>query len=328
MVKITCSAAFVIVCFGASVALGTEPGAAKPQPEAAPTTTDPLAGPRVREGGSSDRPAGAPTLIERTFEGKLKRYDTRIEEAAAERLDLSPAERESVNAILAARAATMDGIVRENVELLLKGVSARESGDRKLIRENLIAMREKFGDLADRGGLLDELADALPTEKADELRAVVQEYWRALIEEETAKQRRDRVKFMEDVPADGEPGEHDTKDEPAPDMDSMPSQRTGGTRAGNRQVLTRLALEEFGREIKRSYDRIAQDGQKRLDEVIAQLALTPEQESRVRQIVLQHAQEAKLNPNSKQKTKLFFDVLRELTPEQRRKFMEIVREGR
>ncbi len=315
-------AAIIMACLGTGFAWGAGPSTAEPKPEMAPAPTDPLAGPRVRESGT-DRPAGAPTLIERTFEGKLKRYDTRIEEAAAQRLNLAPTERESVNAVLAARAAKMDGIVRENVELLLKGVSARESGDRKLIRENLLAMREKFGDLADRGGLLDELADAIPTERADELRAMVQEYWRALIEEETAKQRRDRVKFMEDAPADGEPGEHDAKDDPAPDMDSMPSPR-----AGNRQVLTRLALEEFGREIKRSYDRIAQDGQKRLDEVITQLALTPEQESRVRQIVLQHAQEAKLNPNAKQKSKLFFDVLRELTPEQRRKFMELVREGR
>lgn len=327
MNRITRSAAFLMVCLGASTALGAEPGAGQPKPEAAPTATDPLAGPRVREGGS-DRPAGAPTLIERTFEGKLKRYDTRIEEAAAERLDLSPAQRENVSAILAARAAKMDSIVRENVELLLKGLAARESGDRVLIRENLLAMRETFGDLADRGGLLDELADALPTEKADELHAVVQEYWRALIEEETAKQRRDRVKFMEDAPASEEPGEHGVKDEAAPDMDSMPNQRVGGSRAGNRQVLTRLALEEFGREIKRSYDRIAQDGQRRLDEVVTRLALSPEQESRVRQIVLQHAQEAKLNPNSKQKSRLFFDVLRELTPEQRRKFMELVRDER
>lgn len=328
MNRIAHSAALVVFCLGAVPAYSAEPGPAEPKPESAPTTADPLAGPRVREGGSTDRPAGAPTLIERTFEGKLKRYDTRIEEAAAERLDLSPAERDKVSAILAARAAKMDSIVRENVELLLKGLSARESGDRKLIRENLLAMREKFGDLADRGGLLDELADALPTEKADQLHAVVQEYWRALIEEETLKQRRDRVKFMEDAPANDEPGEHDSKDEPAPDMDSMPNQQTGGTRAGNRQVLVRLALEEFGREIKRSYDRIAQDGQKRLDEVVKQLALTPEQESRVRQIALQHAQESKLNPSARQKTKLFFDVLRELTPDQRRKFMELVREGR
>jgi hypothetical protein len=315
----------LIVLLAAGAAWSAEPNATAP--DSPPAAADPLAGPRVREGGS-DRADGAPTLIERTFEGKLKRYDTRIEEAAAERLDLSPAEREEVSAILAARAAKMDGIVRENVELLLKGLSARESGDRTLIRENLLVMSEKFGDLADRGGLLDELADALPTEKADELRAMVQEYWRALIEEETAKQRRDRVKFMEDAPAGEEPGEHGVKDEPAPDMDSMPNQRAGGTRAGSRQVLTRLALEEFGREIRRSYDRIAQDGQKRLDEVIKQLALTPEQESRVRQIVLQHAQESKLNPGSKQKTKLFFDVLRELSPEQRRTFMELAREGR
>lgn len=299
-----------------------------------PEPADPLSGPRVREGGSAS--GGEPTLVERAFDGTLRTYDVRIEEAAAERLDLKDSERAAVRRVLDERAAAMDAIVRENIELLLKGVAAQQAGDRAAQRAHLAEMREAFGPLGERGGLLSELAAALPAEKALRLRAMVQEYWRARVRDEVNAQRRERIREMEGgekeamPPAGGDrgPDEAPADDPPGGMMDEEnPRAASRAERAEAARILPRLMLQEFGREVKRSYDRIAAEGQRRLEESIAALGLSPEQEGRVRRLVTEFAQESKLNPTAAQRTAFFARVLKELTPEQRKKLVRMARQG-
>lgn len=85
------------------------------------------------------------------------------------------------------------------------------------------------------------------------------------------------------------------------------------------------ALRVLGNEIKQAYERMIEDGEQRLDDVIAALQLTAEQEGKVRAIVTEFAQQTKLNPNGLQRAGLFLKVARELTAEQRERAFELIR---
>ncbi|HVZ94114.1 MAG TPA: hypothetical protein VG797_06350 [Phycisphaerales bacterium] len=308
------------------------------------TPADPMSGPRI-----NDPAAGAPSLVERNFEGKLKRYEERIEEAAASKLDLTSEQRAAVQKVLDERAAKIDGVVRENFELLVKGAAARQAGDREAIRENLKQMREKFGDLP-RRGLLDSIADTLPSEKADQLRSMVQQYMRASIEEEihrravaapTDKDKKadeprkadDESKKAEESEKPDEPKKPDEAKEPAPDdmMDEPPASppKPGAAgRADRAKLVAQFMINEFTREVRRSYERIIADGKRRLDEIAKELDLTPEQDGKIRQLAANYALESKQNPTQAQRAKFFAEIMKELTPEQRRKFIQYQRAGK
>lgn len=146
----------------------------------------PLSGPTVKE-----RPA-TPGL-ERTFEGKTKPMDRRPEVAALDTLTLSDEERAQVGGVLVRREATMQRLIRENIDLLLRAQAVREGNDPDAKRALMEDMREAFSDLAKDGTLAEQIAAALSPDNAAKFNEMNKEYWRALIKapkDDAAKDRR------------------------------------------------------------------------------------------------------------------------------------------
>lgn len=300
------------------------PGAGFAFAQPAPATNDPLSGPKVVEPGRESSPGG-PTLVERDFSGKLTRLDVRPEEAALGRLPLSEEEKAATQAILSDRASQIDAIVRRNVDLLLKGVTAQQSGDRDAMREVYRKMRSLFGPLGERGGLQEELASELSPEHEDQFRAMVKDYWAALLREER-ENAADRPGKSMDEPAKAPKDEMRENEEDEEQEAEAPKPRRLGQRLaagrGERADQARLMTHAIGIEIRASYERIVGEGQARLDEAITTLGLSADQESKVRALALEYAQQSAMNPTAAQKRRFFLSILELLTPEQRRKFIE------
>lgn len=262
-----------------------------------PSSSDPapLAGPKVNDRDPS-LPAGmdAPaSIVERDASGRVGPLEMRPEEAALARLSLSPQETAATQKILAERAVRLDRLVRENFETLLRLQPILQGGDaraREAAREEL---RGLFAPFAELGGLARQLHGVLSPENCEKFSAMLREYWRVVVEDEAGPM--------------GEPAER-------------------GVRA--REILQRRMLESLGQEVRRTYERIASDGADRLERIIKELELSPEQEARVRGVVLDYAQEAKFNPTPEQKTALFKKLTRELTLEQKGRLIALVVQGR
>jgi hypothetical protein len=244
----------------------------------------PLSGPRVAS------PAPRVTLVERDFEGRLRRLEASPEEAALSRLNLAEATRAKADAVLAARAAVVDKIVGGNIELLLR-LSTSGQADRleqvQLAGEAFDALRP----LRERGPLLKELRDALPGAEAAELSRLVTEYRKALREE---------------ISADA---------------------RAKGERLGPRQAAARAYQSLLGDEIRRSYDRQIACGTAMLERAIGRLNLTPEQDTTIRNMVLDFVQKTMGKATESQKRDLFLGILVHLDARQRRELIRMVIQG-
>jgi len=277
-----------------------------------------LGGPKVADG------AGAPTIVERDFEGKVKRLEVRPEEAAAMRLQLTEEERRAVDRVLAERAASMDAAIVGNVELLTRLASARAANDREALRGLMEELRGAFGELAQPGKLVEDISAVLPAEKAEELRAMVRGYYEAVIAEAAQDARRTRDsgganEAMGEQESGGD-GSSEESDSHEP-MTDNPRQRRGlwrGGRAGSeRQLLAAESLRVFGQEIRASYDRVIGQATQRLDAMLSQLNLTGEQDSKIRNLITEFGQKTRLNPTAQQKAELFRAVWAQLNSDQR-----------
>lgn len=261
---------------------------------------DPLQGPSV------DKTSNAgPTIVERSFEGTLRRLDVRPEEAAVRKLDLSEDEKARVETVLQARSAAMDQVVRDHIDLLVRISTAKAADNKPEIQKSTQELREALRPLTTKGSLQDQLAGVLENGHAQKMRDMVREFYRALISE-GMKQR--------------------PSGDPLPTDDDMTA--TGGDKgaAARKATLTRVIQDVYGQEIRRSYERIAAEGQARLEELVKRLELTPEQEEKVRAIALDVAQKTKLKPTPAQRVEEFSRIAQELTPEQRKRLVEMVGE--
>lgn len=232
--------------------------------------------------------ATAPTLVERDFQGKVRRLDLPPEEAALALLGLDADARAKADAILTEREAILDAAVIGNIELLLKINTAREAGDRAEVLRLLQEFNAALAPLRARGSLADELAAALPSAKAAALDTLVDEYNKALYDQSAAEAR------------------------------------ARGEAVRPARIRLRESLLATGQEVKRSYDRQVAAGLGEIDRLVAILALRPEQESKVRNLVAEFGQMTRLNPTPEQRRDLFQRIMAELDPEQRRMLLREV----
>lgn len=266
-----------------------------PAPEVAPApSVNPLSGPAVVDGAE---PGPGGSLVQRDFDGKVRKLDERPEAAALRLLELSEEERSATDAVLAERSALLDKLVSDNLLLLTRLQTARSGGDAAERRAVFAEAREVFAPLSAKGSLEDQLARGLTPENAERFRAMCREYWAALIDE--------------------------------PDMTSGERGGMGaGMAAGRGGAMARVGLEALGAEIKGAYDRVSGERLERLEQFTSELQLTPEQQGTIRNLFIQHAQETQRKATGLQKAALFLKIRRELTPEQRDRFYEIIREQR
>jgi hypothetical protein len=265
--------------------------AAAPSDDAAP-----LRGPAV------SIPDSRPTLVQRDLSGRVVRLDTQPAEAAVRLLPLDDATRAKVDAILLERSAILDRIVTGNLELLARLESARDGADpaerARLTRE----LAEKSAPLVQRGPLAAELIRALPAEQGAELRRLVQEYWKAIADEAAAR------------PA-SEPAmapDHDAADEP-------PAPAAGGRgEADRRRAMRDEVLRMTGAEVRRAFQRTIGAQARDFDALIRDLNLSPEQESKVRQVVGDSFQRTYGKATPQERAQVFWRVYRLLDAQQQR----------
>lgn len=241
-----------------------------------PATQSPLAGPSV------DATKAKASLVERDYAGKVRRLEIPAEEAAIGLLGLSEMDRAKADEVIRERAAALDKVVIENVDLLLAMQTARASGDVIRQREVIQQFKSKLEGLRSRGKPVEEIAAALPEATRDEYQRLVKEYHRAVYDElaEEAKSR--------------------------------------GDRARPREIIARQMAQAIGAEIKRSYERQIGSRTQEFEQAIAKLDLSPEQEAEIRRMVTLWAQETKLNATPEQRREIVEKVLAKLTPTQRR----------
>ncbi len=257
----------------------------------------PLAGPKVDEQpGEKSTPtttdAMTPrTLVERDFEGKLRRLEVSPALAALELLSLSDEERKATQQIIDERNMLMDELVQDHLKEISQLAGAFQSGDRAAGMKLLKPLIEGSAELRARGKLVDELAGVLSESNAKELQRLTTEYTRALVSE--------RMK-------DGNP--------------QQPGKKLSRLEAGGFEYLA-----GFGQEIKRSYERVFALQAKDFDDLLAKLSLTPEQESKIRGMVTDLVQKTYGKSTQAQQTKVFIDVYAVLDEDQRKVLLEEVR---
>lgn len=249
------------------------------QPATQPGTTassdaDVLSGPRVT---GSER--HGLSIIEREFDGRLKRLEQHPVLVALDRMSLSPESRAKVDEVLQRRNSALDTLVRDNLKLIIELGLANQAGDKAASQALLAELVQKAQPFLQRGPLLNELRDALPAAQYRELRNVVEEYFEASrsAAKNDASGKRDRF-----------------------------------------GSLVAMSFEGVQYELKASYERVVQGPGDEFEKLIKELNLSPEQESRIRQKAVDFVQKTYGKPTKGQQVKIFLEIYGELTPEQRR----------
>lgn len=244
-----------------------------------------LAGPKVVE-----RERTKASIVEREFDGKLKRLEQHPALVALDKLDLSPEQRAKATEVVISRNTQLDTIVRDNLREIIEAALAKQAGDQAATRAKFGELLKKARPFLDRGTLMSELRPALPIDQYQQLKNAVDEYNAAA-----------------------------TKD-----AMSSPS----GKRQNRLGAALAQGFEGFGLEVKASYERVFADRNKEFEELLQHLDLTPEQESKVRQKVLDLVQKTYGKPTKAQQVRVFLDIYSELTPEQRKKLAQRIGDER
>ncbi|MEQ9095573.1 MAG: hypothetical protein RIE32_04855 [Phycisphaerales bacterium] len=244
-----------------------------------------LAGPSV---GGQAEPL---TLVRHDFTGAFQRLDRHPAEAALalirENFTVEPSADGAIASILADRRRLLDDLVVERLDVLIKLANGGDERDRV---EAIGVLRRAMAPEARKGALGDRIRAHLPGPAAAEHARLEREYLDAAIA--------DRVQLLEAERA---------------------GMGQGALRLRARAIETLVGL---GAEVRSAYERtIVQKGEQ-LDELIAALNLSPEQEGTVRRLVQAYGEETLLDKDAREDQKgrlaLFLQIAAELTPDQRR----------
>jgi hypothetical protein len=232
----------------------------------------PLAGPNVSEA------ARATSLVQRDYEGRVRRLEVPPEEAALALLALDDASREATQRVLAERAAILDRLVLDNLPLLIRLRSAGAAGDRRAQAAIAAELFVKAEPLRARGSLRDQLAAALPEAQRPRFHALVDEYWDAVVAE----------------------------------------RRALGDRQGRLGILAGERLRVLGEEVARSFARqLDRRGEEEFERLLASLELRPDQEARVRRTAEEFIVGSKFRPSPGQQAMFVARVMSMLDERQR-----------
>ncbi len=248
-------------------------------------TPDALQGPRVVEHA---RPA---SLVQREMGGALVRLEVRPEEAALELLDLTKEQKEAAAKAVQERFVQVSKALSEDYDLFLKIQAARQGGAE---REELVPLVREFAEAARPlldPPLVERIGAVVPEERRARYRELVDEYKKAVIQDEAAKRESKEVV----------------------------SERRAAMRAE-----INLTLREMGRALRATVT----DRRERTDELIKKLDVTPDQEAKIRAIIRETAGKEGVvgELNEERRREMMQKVLAELTPEQRRAAIERLRQ--
>jgi hypothetical protein len=245
---------------------------------------DALRGPTVTQ--SLDRPHHS--IVQRDFNGRIKKAEEHPVLLALARLDLAPEEKAAADKVLGERAAALDTIVRDNLRLIVEFALAMQASDSQTLAKLQPEILNKAQPFFKRGPLLAELMPALPDEKFAQLKKMVNEY---------------NTLAAQDRAADPMSG----KDKP---------NRFGAVIA--------QGFENSGTEVRASFDRVVGAGVKEFDALIKMLQLTPEQEATVRQKAGDLFQKTYGKPTKRQQLMIFLDIYGLLDTDQRHRLAQYI----
>lgn len=259
----------------------------------APSRDDaaPLAGPSVAL-------APAPsTLIERDEHAQVRRLDIRPEEAALDKLGLSPEDLAPARKVIDDRAVALDRVLTKHRTLVERLGPAFDSGRQVEGASLLLELHGYF--LAEVGPtpLADKVAEALPETARDTYRAMVKNYNDAVVKDLTS---------------------------------ANPDARKNALSAGLAKfgARTQLAIEQFVLELQRSGERIFDETsiiEAEAEKFLAKMNLPPSKQDEVRDIFKDWA--ATLNgnePTKRQLADLLLQIYDTLDANQRREYFEAV----
>ncbi len=317
------SACVLTLLAGAAHARQSAPPA-PPAPPPSPTTPSPsiqpapsqdvLRGPKVE-----DHSLEHATLVKRDFSGALARLETRPEIAAVDLLGLSKEERAPVDAVLADRAAKISAFTLGHYDLLIKLQAARQGRARQELAGLMRDVRTEAGELFSVS-LADQVAAALPEPRREKFREMVEEYVKALAVELENEDRaaapgsRGRSPASPAKPADT-PGSHQSREGAEPMQDAG----RGAKREPSAMSIRRVQGQLFVREMARSFGSFVEDRREHADALLKAVEATPEQENKIRGMLREFAAETSFKPTPQQRAELWGKIMKELTPEQRRK---------
>jgi hypothetical protein len=233
---------------------------------------EPLAGPAVKTHGRSG-------LVQHEMSGRVVRPEKTVEEAAADRLVLTPDVRERIDRVVAERAAAIDRFVTENLLLLNQLDTVGKAGS---LRDKIVLGTEaitKLGAAIEGKRLKDDILAQLPVDQRATFHEMLREYWRALHEEGKVVKPHD----------------------PPPPW----------------AVSLGESLASLGREIARSFERQSAAGTVFVDYLLSGLNLSEAQKAVVRELKLDLMEKTGMKASEEDQGKLVLSVAAYLSQEQR-----------
>jgi len=278
---------------GAMVVVATAIAGAQESKRSEGAATEPaLGGPKVNPARSTIK-----TLVQRDFDGKLKRIDDPVA-AALDAVELSKEGRAAADEVVRKRGAVLDELVKDNLKEIVELAGARQAGEAARARELMRDLLRTAGPIMKKGTLVEQVSAALPTQAGEELNRLVEEYVQAAVEDR-----------MENGGPEG-------------------AARAGGGKPGKMQASIAERLTGFGAEIKRSYERVFTSRARDFEKLLKDLNLAPEVESKVQQVFTDLFQKTYGKPTPAQGSKAFMQAWVLLDGEQRTRLRELLDERR
>ena len=259
------------------------------QPAAQPAKgddADALRGPSLTR--RPDRPEHS--IVERDFQGRVKKLDDNPALVALGKLEFTAAEKQKVDKAVGDRAAAIDAIVRDNLRLIVEFVQAKQGSATEDSNKLQAQVMEKASPFLRRGPLINELRPALPGDKFAELKGMVDEYNRTVA------------------------------------ADRMDDPMSGPKKDNKLGAMLAQGIEGFAAEVRASFHRVVDGGGKEFEDLIKMLQLTPEQESKVRQLAGDFFQKTYGKPTKAQQIQFFLGLYNELDAAQRHRLAEHIGE--
>ncbi len=138
----------------------------------------PLSGPRV-----GPAKVERPTLVVQDIDGRVRRPEMSAEEAAARLLELDPATRARVEALFAERARAFESFIENNLDLILRLVTAESAPGREKFALVVEAVN-KTESLRKNGPLDAQVRGLLTDRQRREFDGLLKAYWDAIAAED------------------------------------------------------------------------------------------------------------------------------------------------
>lgn len=313
----------------------------------------PLSGPDVDASNVPD------SLVERNIDGSMKRADLPIAEAALALVTLDASTKASVDRLLAERAASIDEIVKANMQTLNQMRTDRQAGQGDAEgrggarREGVQKLMEMFKPVLAKGPLEEQLAAIMPEATRVTYLSHIDEHTELMRAERAARAPEGRG--GRGGPPSGTDDSPMLFEDPTLEMDAPPpapreerarrrdgagrdaergEDRGQGPRAGRERGAMAAQMGQLRglqMEIKRSVERIHGENEARTDDFVSQLGLDAEQEAKVRGLMQQGRAAAKESDDPRAARREMMQQISEiLTPEQQTKLRELMgnRQGR